>query len=262
MLNYKTTGSGKKQIFFVHGNSQSLETWNEVVNQPSLSENYTLIAIDLPGHGDSFRSKDPKNDYSLKGMAIHLKEFISGFNKQNYIIVANSLGANLVGEIAADFTNCKGIMLTGSSAIGKNLTVPDIIKPNPNVTALFMPTPTEEQIDLLIADVACNLPEELKTRVKNSFAKTDPEFRTSMAEAITNQLYSDELLNLEKSKIPVAVVFGAEEKLCFTDYLDKIPFTKWKNKTFLIENSGHFSQLDQPQVLTELINEFAEDCFK
>src|SRR6185369_7066104 len=131
MLNNKTTGSGTKQIFFVHGNSQSLDSWNEMMKNSSLSDKYKLIAIDLPGHGDSLRSKDPANDYSLKGMASHLQTFIAARSNEEYIIVANSLGANLVGEIATELKNCKGIMITGSSAIGKGLGVPDIIKPNP-----------------------------------------------------------------------------------------------------------------------------------
>lgn len=262
MLNYRDNGKGKKQIIFVHGNSQSYGSWSALLNDAALTENYKLIAMDLPGHGDSFRSKDPVNDYSLMGMSRHLKEFISNFDKEEYILVANSLGSNLVGEIAHELANCKGIMITGSSAVGKGLTPADIIKPNPNLVACFMAAPTDEQIDLLINDMGYNLASQINKAIKLIFRKTDPEFRVAMAAAIGQGLYSDELANFEKSKIPIAVVFGKEEKLLFTDHLDKIPFKKWKDKTILIENSGHFSQLDQPKALAAIVGEFAQDCLK
>lgn len=260
MLNYKTNGTGEKQIIFIHGNSQSSEYWDDVLNSP-LKNNYKLIALDLPGCGDSFVSENPANDYSIKGLAQHVKEFISQFDKTDYIIVATSLGANIVGEIINELKNCKGVMLTSSSAIGLGLTVNDIIKPNPNVAAFFMAEPSDEQINALIEDVAYNLLGTLKDKAKRIFKSTDPNFRTFMAESVTKADYSDELQNLKDSKLPIAVVFGEQDKLCFTDYLDKVPFPKWNNKTILLPDSGHCSMLDQPQTLTKIIGEFAEDCF-
>jgi pimeloyl-ACP methyl ester carboxylesterase len=261
MINYITIGKGVKQLIFIHGNSQSCEGWGLVMNNNLLSDNYKLIAIDLPGHGKSTRSDEPKKDYSLFGMAKLVKDFISGFDKDEYILVGNSLGANIIGEIANELSNCKGIMITGSSAIGKNLTAADIIKPNPNIVACFMADPTDQQIEQVINEVGVNLTVFQKEDIRRNFKNTDPAFRTSMAEAIGTGSYADELSNMEKSGVQISVVFGEEDKLCFTDYLDKVPFKKWKNKTLLIPNSGHFSQLDQPELLVSIIKEFSDDCF-
>ena len=262
MLFHQIRGISSRKIIFVHGNSQSHHTWDKVVDRKHLLENYSLITFDLPGHGKSFRSDEPQKDYSLNEMAKHLKEFLSNFEKEEYILIGNSLGTNLIGEIATKLINCKGIMLVGPTAMGKNILITDIIKPNPNVAACFMADPTNEQIDLLVEDAAYMLSDESKRTVKAIFNDTDGKFRTRMAEAINNGEYCDELSNLEMSKIPIAVVFGAEEKICFADYLDKVPFAKWKDKTILIANSGHFCQIDQPEKLSETIGEFAMDCFK
>jgi len=262
MLNHQTKGSSNKKIIFVHGNSQSLHYWDDVIGNQTLSENYSLIAMDLPGHGQSFRSKEPQKDYSLIGMAKHVKDFVSKFENEEYILAGNSLGTNLIGEIAKELVNCKGIMLIGSTAFGKNLTAADIFKPNPNGAACFMAEPNKEQINLLFEDAAYKLPEEKNKEVKTIFTDTDGNFRSQMAEAVTKGEFSDELMNIELSKIPAAVIFGEEDKICFIDYLDKVPFPKWKNKTVLIANSGHCSQLDQPIKLAEIINEFAHSCFK
>jgi len=62
--------------------------------------------------------------------------------------------------------------------------------------------------------------------------------------------------------LPVAVVFGAEDKLGFTDYIDKTPLTQWHSKSQLVPNSGHCVMLDQPNELVKMVSEFADDCFK
>jgi pimeloyl-ACP methyl ester carboxylesterase len=262
MLHHRVSGNGTSQIVFIHGNSQSHEYWKFVLQDTRLDAQYKLIALDLPGHGNSFRSSDPSKEYALKGLAKSVQEFLSHFEKEPYLLIGCSLGSNMIGEIATELKNCKGFLLTSPCAIGKGLTVPEIIQPNPNLAAAFTAHPTEEAIDQLVDDSAYGLAEELKQFCKTIYKKTDPEFRVSMAECIGRGEYSDELSNLENSLLPVAVVFGEHDKLCFTDYLDKVPFRKWRNKTVLIPDSGHSSMLDQPVALAGIIADFAADCFR
>jgi pimeloyl-ACP methyl ester carboxylesterase len=260
MLNYEIRESSSEQIIFIHGNSQSAKCWEDVFLQQTL-QNYTLIAMDLPGHGDSFRSTNADADYSLKGLAKYALDFIKQFESRPYIIVANSLGANIVGEMILQLRNCKGAMLTGSSALGFGLGASEIIMPNPNVGICFAEEFTGEQLNLLIEDCAVNLPEDKKEKIRVLFRKTDPSVRSSLAKCVANQDFSDEIKNMANSKLPLVWVYGEEEKVCFTNALDKLKIPKWKNKSLLIKNSGHFSQLDQPQKLAELITEFAKESF-
>lgn len=257
---YSNNNVAKQAIIFVHGNSQSAQYWNDVIAQQAL-HNYACIAIDLPGHGDSFRSSAPDEDYSLKGLAKHTTAFIKQIESKPYIIVANSLGANVVGEMILQLHNCKGVMLTGSSTVGMGLGTADVIMPNANVGICFAETFTDEQLGALIEDCAFNLANDKKELVYITFKNTDPLFRSSLAKCVGEQDYSNELQNMADANIPLAWVYGKEEKLCFTNVIDKLSIPKWKDKTILIENSGHCSQLDQPQKLAKLITEFANDCF-
>jgi pimeloyl-ACP methyl ester carboxylesterase len=68
MLNAQITGKSSQKIVFIHGNSSSSNYWKSALDS-SLKENYTCVAIDLPGHGASFRSKEPLNDYTMQGLA-------------------------------------------------------------------------------------------------------------------------------------------------------------------------------------------------
>ncbi|MBI2722923.1 MAG: alpha/beta hydrolase [Bacteroidetes bacterium] len=261
MLYHTSKGSGSKVIIFIHGNSSDHTSWQEVLKYMPENE-YTFLAVDLPGHGKSFRSKDPAGDYSLGGMVKHVKEFIKSNSVKPYILVANSLGANIVGEIAPDLPNCKGIMLLGSTAVGKGLTINEAILPNPNVGICFSETFTDEQLNNLIGDAAFSLSEPLKETVRKAFYATDPKVRSALGFSIMNNEYTDELANIEKTKLPLALVYGEQEKLCKIDAINVCGLKSWRNNPITIYNSSHFSQLDQPESFAKLVGEFAQDCFK
>ena len=260
MLYSETKGTGDKYIIFVHGNSQSLETWDAVINEESLNS-YTLITVDLQGHGKSNRSLKPETEYTLKGIGTQIRDFIAKYNEFEYVIVATSIATNFVAEIAADLANCKGLFLIGACMIGEGYTTANILQPNPNLAAFFTPYPADEEIDLLMNDMAHCIPDELKKKCKNIFLSTDPLFRTTLSGAIAAEDWSDEIKNLENLSVPIAIVYGEEEKINQVNYLSNSAIKKWKNQILLIPGAGHFAHLDQPNVVADLLNDFAVDCF-
>ncbi|MBK8366306.1 MAG: alpha/beta hydrolase [Bacteroidetes bacterium] len=260
MLNYITSGNGHNQIIFIHGNSQSSDYWKYLL-ESTLKDNYSLVALDLPGCGKSFKSETPDKDYSIRGLSKNVKEFISKFDSKEYVVVAFSLAANVIGEIAQELNNCKGILLLSPTIIGFSLTPADILKPNPNLVPLFTATTTEEQLNTLTEELGYKLPSSIKKEIKTIYNNVDPNFRTSMAASIALGDYSDELQNVQNSHLPIAVVFGEEDKLCFNDYIDKTLLTQWRGKSILVPNSGHCVMLDQPYELIKIVNEFATHCF-
>jgi len=261
MLNHKITGSSEKQIIFLHGNSQSLKVWESLTSMGSLKEKHTLITVDLPGHGNSFRSDNPEKDYSLFGLADHFLSFIKQFDSKPYILVGNSLGSNIISEIAPKLKNCSGVLFTGSCVFGKSVSLEEVFLPNPNATTCFTENPTDDMINMLAEDTIYNQSSDTKNLISNEFKNTDTKVRAVLGACIAGQQYSDELLNLEKSGIETAFVFGAEEKICNPHYLDHVNFSKWRSQSVLIENCGHFPHLDQPKALANIISEFAADCF-
>ncbi len=210
MLHYQIKGNHPKQIIFLHGNSQSIEVWDTIINTEILNA-YTLIAADLPGHGKSFVSTQPDKDYGLQGMAAHLKEFIFQHSNNEYIVVANSGATNLIGEIAHLLNNCKGVFLLGASVIGEHVSPADILKPNPNITPFFTPNPTEEELDKLIDDGAYSINDSNKKKYKEIFREADPAFRQYWFASISNGEWTDEIKNLNTLNIPVAVIYGEND---------------------------------------------------
>lgn len=261
MLYSTTTGSHGPHIIFLHGNSQSHRVWDGVLGQDALS-NVIKVAADMPGHGSSFRSDRPEVDYSMRGMAEHVAAFLAGYSEQGYIVVASSLATNYIAEKAYSLNNCKGVFLMGPCIIGESIIPAEIIMPNPNFAPTFEAEPDEAMLDALIADEAYHVSPELKAQLKSMYHDTDPQLRVQLGKSVAEQEYGDEIGNLWKQDIPIAVVYGADDKLINPDYMASLPLKMWKDKIIKIPKAGHCFQFDEPELLAKMIAEFAGECFK
>lgn len=75
-------------VVLLHGNSSSAEVWQHQLQSDSLSR-FSLVALDLPGHGGSHRD----TGYSVPEVVETLKENIGVYKK--VVVVGHSLGGHL-----------------------------------------------------------------------------------------------------------------------------------------------------------------------
>jgi len=257
-LHYLESGFGK-MILFVHGNSQSLEVWNDVIHESALL-NYTSVCVDLPGHGNSFRSQNPGNDYSLKGMAKHFAQFVQSLQQREYIIVAASLGSTVVSEALPQLKGCKGLFFVGGCISGKNITPENAFQPNPYSTINYLEDPSEEQLEPYLNLVVFNQEDKFaREKYQQTFLATDGKVRSTLAATLSKGEWSDEVENITKANIQVALVYGKQEEIMQPGYLQNVQLPKWRDEIILIDSAGHSVQIDRPKELADLIADFAND---
>jgi pimeloyl-ACP methyl ester carboxylesterase len=92
---YQAGATKNPTIIMIHGLGDEADTWRHVI-QP-LSQNYHVIALDLPGFG---RSEKPKRDYTPKFLIDTILELMTFFNIEKVILMGSSLGAMLSHAIA------------------------------------------------------------------------------------------------------------------------------------------------------------------
>ncbi|MBA4117872.1 MAG: hypothetical protein C0514_03135 [Candidatus Puniceispirillum sp.] len=95
---YETSGTGET-LFLIHGNSTSKEYMLRQLD--ALGTTYKMIAVDLPGHGESENARDPDAAYTLGGYARVCGEFIEKLNLPPVIVVGWSLGGHIAIEMMA-----------------------------------------------------------------------------------------------------------------------------------------------------------------
>lgn len=260
MLFHQITGTGPV-IVFIHGNSQAHAVWDQVTACEALA-GYTKISVDLPGHGRSFRSNKPEKDYTLQGMAEHVKNFLDQYREQGYLVVSSSLAGNYIGETALELVNCKGVFLTGTCIVGQGISPADFVLPNPNFGPTFAERPEAAELAALMADEADTITAELEARLTVMYWATDPQLRLQLGASVAQKDYGDEIGDLKEAQLPLAVVYGAEDKLISTGYLQNAGLQLWRNEIIKIAGAGHCCQLDKPETIAGLIGEFAAGCFK
>ena len=87
MLNHKISGSGKEYLVLLHGFMENLSIWEEM--QIHLSDKFTLIKIDLPGHG---LSKNYAEIHTMELMASEVKKVTDFLNIKKFHLLGHSMG--------------------------------------------------------------------------------------------------------------------------------------------------------------------------
>jgi len=81
--------AGEELVFFIHGLGCSKESFHHFWNRTEFTI-YSAVAIDLVGHGDSVKSDD--FSYTLKDQARVCSKLLRGFSAKRLHIVAHSMG--------------------------------------------------------------------------------------------------------------------------------------------------------------------------
>ena len=87
-IHYLEAGVGEP-LLLIHSVGQSLYTWRNVFAE--LSDNYRVIALDLPGHG--YSSRPDSFTYTADDMATVLNLFLDALNVKSAHMIGFSLGA-------------------------------------------------------------------------------------------------------------------------------------------------------------------------
>src|SRR5919112_1254457 len=120
-VRYRTASADPSNpvLVLVHGIAGSSQTWEEVI--PSLARDYTVIAPDLLGHGESAK---PRGDYSLGAYASGLRDLLAVLGHDRATIVGHSLGGGIAMVFAYQFPErTERMVLVDSGGLGREVSI-------------------------------------------------------------------------------------------------------------------------------------------
>lgn len=116
-LAYTIAGSGPA-LLLVHGLGGNRGTWRHLIGP--LSKTHTVIAVDLPGHGES---DAPAGDYSLGAHATALRNLLVALGHERASITGHSLGGGVSLQFAYQFPErTERLLLISSGGLGPEVT--------------------------------------------------------------------------------------------------------------------------------------------
>lgn len=120
------TGQGPA-ILLLHGIGMTHNTWNKVL--PLLAKDFTIIAPDLLGHGQSDK---PRADYSIGGYANGMRDLLALLDIGRVTVVGHSLGGGIAMQFAYQYPYLVDrFVLVGSGGLGRSV--------SPAIRALTLP---------------------------------------------------------------------------------------------------------------------------
>lgn len=259
-IQIEQAGSGDVTVLFVHGNSSCKEIFSGQL-QSSLAARYRLLAVDLPGHGQSDDAHDPHRTYCISGFADAVRELLRTLGCTRYVVVGWSLGGHIAIELMAGAQAPLGAVVTGSPPFSKSLeSVGEAFVPSSHMALTTKAVFSEE--DALAYARATTTPELSQQDFRYRAAlRTDGRFRVRMFAALGEGLGVDQRLTVETAAMPLAIINGAQDPFVQHSYFDKPAYARlWQGKVQQVAGCGHAPFFEQPAQYNQLLAQFLSDC--
>lgn len=113
---YTTAGRGEP-LLLIHGLGATRRTWDRILDE--LAATHTVIAPDLPGHGES---DAPAGDYSLGALAASIRDLLVLLGHPSATVIGHSLGGGVALQFAYQFPErTQRLALISSGGLGPHL---------------------------------------------------------------------------------------------------------------------------------------------
>jgi pimeloyl-ACP methyl ester carboxylesterase len=244
-------------IVFIHGNSGSAQSWRKQYTSPLL-QGFRQIILELPGHGSSTLCEPAS--CSVTGLArICCKALELLHDDKPFILAGISLATNIIAEMLAFQPIPNGLVLAGPCMVGKEYPLQSLVKQGTHVHVVFQDEPDAAHLLAYARETSASThPEDLELFMKDYKAVQSP-FRSLLAQSISEGKFRDEVALISESGLPVLLIFGENEKIIETGYLDAAPINLWGDQIFKIDGASHLVNIDQPMAFNQLLARYCQN---
>lgn len=196
-------------VILVHGFQSNKNFWIPYMKE--LIKNYKVIALDLPGHGNSSR---PSNQcYSIQELAKTFTKFIDVKKLDNFHLIGSSLGGGIITIYASENPQkVKSLVLFNPLGIDQehNSELQDLLLQGKNI---FFPNNEKEfnEMCVFIMGKELKLNSYFKKFAVNQMIKNYPFFKKAFNEMLSKTKSIDDLL--PKVTPPVLLLIGDKDRL-------------------------------------------------
>lgn len=256
-INYLDGGDGDT-IVLLHGIYARKEHWVDLARE--LTDNYRVVALDLPGFGDN--QILPVEQYQLSAQATNLGTVLAALNINRAHFGANSMGAQVLGILATENPE----VVQSIAFIGSPLGVPTIIKSDMDkaLQASVYPLVVKSEEDFenrnhwLFPEVPSVPGPILKTWMQKEMAS--PLKNEQIWHAVHNfsevSFLSTLALNLP---MPTLTIWCNEDRIFHVSGAELLDEALPQSRLQILSGCGHVPMLDKPQKVAETYISFLNE---
>ena len=256
LIHHVVAGNAQPPLVFVHGFACGHTDWDAQVAH--LSPRHMTVAVDLRGHG---ASPGPAADCSIERYGADVAEVIRALDLPPAVIVGHSLGCRVVTEAALQVPDrVKAVVLVDGSqfaaAMGAALRVA-FAQPNGFATmaqGLFKDMFTAKSDPAVAASViarALRLPREVGEKMLTDLQRYDAHRFTASLGCLRVPVMAIQTTYSNEKRERTSMRQGQT-----SPYLDMLRGAVPGVRAEIVEDTGHFPQLDEPVRTNALLDSF------
>lgn len=235
-VHYVSLGKGPQTVVFVHGWSCNLNFWREQI--PALQGRARIIAIDLPGHGESDK---PRQNYTMDYFADGVLAVLKDAGVSEATLIGHSMGTPVICRVYAHEPK----KVTALVAVDGILRKPKMAGDQGARFAAAYHTP--EYLDHLKRFVDSTFPnagtEALRDRTYKDMSATPQYVMSSAMDVMFGAETPD--WGLPKVEVPILVI-NTTSPMWNQEYKDYVSSLSAKTDYRAIDGAGHFLMLEKP----------------
>lgn len=245
-------------ILLIHGNSSCKEVFSRQLSAPELS-GFRLVAIDLPGHGESEDAADPAASYTFGGYAGMAREAAQALGLDRPVVFGWSLGGHIALEMIGGGFDARGVMISGTPPVKPELeSLMAGFNIDPSAENLTGKRDFTEDDALAYATHTSAVSGVLDPHLLAMCKRTDGRARETMFGSVVMGQALDEREIVATTSVPLAIVNGVDDVFIQAGYFDDLAFSSlWPDGVVRVEGAGHAPFLQQPQRFNALLAKFA-----
>jgi pimeloyl-ACP methyl ester carboxylesterase len=251
-------------LLLLHGIAGSRETWAPLI--PALSDEFTVIAPDMLGHGTSAK---PRGDYSLGAYAAGARDLLLALGHESATVVGHSLGGGVAMQFAYQFPqHTERLALVSSGGLGEEVsivlraaTLPGSELVLPLITKAWV-TGTGRRLAGWLDAIGLKPSADITEIARGYASLADPEARAAFIHTARSvidhrgqRVSARDRLYLAQS-VPSLIVWGERDRIIPHEHGRAAARAMPGSRFDLFEGAGHFPHLDRPIQFSRLLARF------
>jgi pimeloyl-ACP methyl ester carboxylesterase len=261
-LRYVDMGTGEgPPVVFVHGLSGNWQNWIE--NIPRVARERRVLALDLPGFG---QSEKPADKVSMSAYGRTVEAFADALGLGEVVLVGNSMGGFVSAETAIQFPG-RVERLVLVSAVGITMST---LRREPVMAwgRVAMIAGARSAAEKRMAIVRPRLRHAVYSTIMRHPTRIAPEMLWELSEGAGRSIFRHALEamldydfrdRLGEIRAPTLIVWGEEDMLVPVKDADEFERQIPNARKVVLEDTGHVAMLERPPTFNKLLLEFVDE---
>jgi len=263
-IGYIDAGSGEQTLILIHGLGSNAKGYVRVI--PALSENYRVIALDLPGYGKSSKGY---YDYSMEFYADIVLRFMDELGLDQAVLVGHSMGGQIAMTAGLKYPRRISRLVLLSPAGFERFDDGEAAWMKKAMNPTFVKKTTVDAIDKNLRWNFYEYPEDARfmidERIQVRSAADFENYCYAVSRNVFAMLDGPVWMKLGEISQPTLIIFGENDMLIPNRYLHagftrdiaaigdrEIP----DSKLLMIPECGHFVQFEKADEVSGAVLEF------